>query len=325
MTSPKRWRLLGPELPPADSVSSLPDWQQCRPQWIEEALRRAQNLPDSGWMVLDASRAIDATPRRYRLDGNDYVVWRADRRVVVAPDECPHMGASLAEGRLCDGVLVCPWHGLRLGADGHGKWKPLPSLDDGVLVWAATARHFRPEGPVLPTRPRRCLDAVVRVEAVCDPEDVIANRLDPWHGAHFHPYSFGRLRVIEQADDWILVRVVYRIVGPFGVEVDARFDCSDPRTIVMTIVRGEGVGSVVETHATPIDAGRTAVVEATLATSERPEFWRVTRGLSWLLRPLVRRAAFRLWRDDAAYAERRYELRTRKPGQVTVHRSVEPL
>jgi hypothetical protein len=25
---------------------------------------------------------------------------------------------------------------------------------------------------------------------VCEPEDVVANRLDPWYGVWFHPYSF---------------------------------------------------------------------------------------------------------------------------------------
>ena len=39
------------------------------------------------------------------------------------------------------------------------------------------------------------------------------------------------------------------------MEVDARFHCPEPRTIVMTIIRGEGVGSDVETHATPLEAG----------------------------------------------------------------------
>ena len=39
---------------------------------------------------------------------------------------------------------------------------------------------------------------MIRMEAQCEPRDVIANRLDPWHGAHYHPHSFGRLRVIEQ-------------------------------------------------------------------------------------------------------------------------------
>ena len=45
----------------------------------------------------------------------------------------------------------------------------------------------------------------------------------------------------------------------------------------MRIVDGEGAGSVVETHATPVGAGpdglpRTAVLEAVIAHSDRPGF-----------------------------------------------------
>jgi len=96
------------------------------------------------------------------------------------------------------------------------------------------------------------------------------------------------------------------------MEVDATFHCPDPRTIVMTIVNGEGVGSVVETHAPPLDEGRTAIVEATLATSERDGFARHARTIAGLARPLIERRAARLWAEDAEYAERRYALRQRR-------------
>ena len=81
------------------------------------------------------------------------------------------------------------------------------------------------------------------------------------------------------------------------------------RTIVMTIIRGEGVGSVVETHATPIEPGRSAVIEATLAASDRPQFHTFFRAFGGLMRPMVEKRARRLWVEDGAYAERRYELR----------------
>ena len=47
----------------------------------------------------------------------------------------------------------------------------------------------------------------------------------------------------------------------------------------MRIVDGEGAGSVVETHATPLGSGpdglpRTAVIEASIAHSDRPGFAR---------------------------------------------------
>jgi isorenieratene synthase len=80
----------------------------------------------------------------------------------------------------------------------------------------------------------------------------------------------------------------------------------------MTIVEGEGKGSVVETHATPIDPGRTAIVEATLATSDRKGFHHAMK-LNRFIRPFIERSARRLWVDDAAYAERLYALRQGPP------------
>ncbi|TNF34082.1 MAG: hypothetical protein EP329_07615, partial [Deltaproteobacteria bacterium] len=229
----------------------------------------------------------------------------------IAPDGCPHMGARLSEGHVCDGQVVCPWHGLALGDRRHGRWRPLPSHDDGVLLWVRLdqAGEEPTDLPRLPARPERALTAVTRVVARCAPEDVIQNRLDPWHGAHFHPHTFAQLRVIDRGADEITVRVAYRLLGKLGIEVDARFHCPDPRTIAMTIVRGEGVGSVVETHATPLGDGRTAIVEAVLATSERPVFEAIRRFAAPVMRPLMARVAQRLWVEDAAYAERLAELR----------------
>jgi hypothetical protein len=82
----------------------------------------------------------------------------------------------------------------------------------------------------------------------------------------------------------------------------------------MHIVEGEGAGSAVETHATPVGRGadglpRTAVIEAVIAHSDRPGFVHALRGAP-LIAPFMRRAATRLWRDDLAYAERRYRSRT---------------
>ncbi|MGQ4444678.1 DUF5914 domain-containing protein, partial [Streptomyces violaceoruber] len=73
-------------------------------------------------------------------------------------------------------------------------------------------------------------------------------------------------------------------------------------------------------HATPLTGPdhkrpRTAVVEAVVAASYRPGF-ALARAAAPVLRPLMRRTAGRLWRDDLAYAERRWALRStgRFPG-----------
>ena len=298
-----------PTRPAPPAAAQRPDWQQSDPRWIGQALRRALELPSGGWHVLDAVRAIGGRPRRYWVDGRELVAWRGAAGLLVAPNACPHLGASLADGAVRGGCVVCPWHGLALGPAGHRGWRPLPSHDDGVLLWVRLdgAEPASPR-PYLCARPAAYVDAVIRLEARCEAQDVLANRLDPWHGTHFHAHSFGRLQVLEQQADSITVRVLFRAARRLGVEVDARFHCPDPRTIVMTIVDGEGAGSVVETHATPVRPGVCAITEATLAASDRFGF-RLARRAAGLVRRRLQAAARRLWVEDAAYAERRYALR----------------
>jgi hypothetical protein len=220
---------------------------------------------------------------------------------------------------------------MTLPPSGRPGWRTLPAHDDGVLAWVRLddlADGTLTDRPVLGPRPAGAtLAAVATVIGRCEPEDVIANRLDPWHGAWFHPYSFTALRVLSAppldsppAEDRFLVEVTFTVGKRFGVPVRAEFSCPDARTITMEIVDGEGAGSVVETHATPLRPGpdglpRTAVIEAVVAHSDRPGFGHVRR-VAGALRPLVGVAARRLWRDDIAYAERRYELRTRSSGAL---------
>ena len=171
---------------PAAAGRARPDWQQSDPGWIRRAVERAGRLPSGGWHVIDAVRAIGEAPRRYLVANRELVVWRGRSGLLVAPNACPHLGASLADGHLRDGCLVCPWHGLVLGADGLRGWRPLPSHDDGVLLWVriAAGGELPSELPYRCIRPRTGIDAVIRMEARCAPQDVIANRFDPWHGVH---------------------------------------------------------------------------------------------------------------------------------------------
>jgi hypothetical protein len=303
-----------PNSPATGDASDAPDWVQANPARIERALARALVLPSGGWFAVDARERVGRKPAAYTVDGHPLVLWRArDGALRAAPEACPHMGAPLACATVRGDNLVCPWHGLELGDGPHGRWAPLPTHDDGVLAWVRLAGEAPTEAPVLAPRPGRFVAATIRMEARCDPGDILANRLDPWHGVHYHPHSFMRLRVLDASDERLLLRVAYRVVGPLAVEVDATFHCPDARTIVMTIVDGEGAGSVVETHATPIGPGRTAVLEATLATSDRAGFNKIAMRLGRLLRPAIAARAARLWVEDVAYAERRYALRVQSP------------
>lgn len=305
-----RWRI-GKPTPAAPGAT--PDWLAANPGSIEKTLTAVQARSCGGWYVLDASCVIKKRPVSYQVNDLELIAWRdAQGTLTIAPGACPHMGASLAGACVRNNAVICPWHGLALGPRGHGKWRHLKSFDDGILAWVQLPTHgqeLRP-APILPIRPSQGLDAVIRMEANCEPRDVIANRLDPWHGRHFHPYAFGALEVYQDQPEALHLRVEKLILGSLRVEVDACFHCPDARTIVMTITKGEGKGSVVETHATPVTPTRTAIIEATIATSERPGF-AIARGLARWIRPFMRRSARKLWVDDKAYAERTYQLRQR--------------
>ncbi|MEU5032063.1 DUF5914 domain-containing protein [Streptomyces sp. NPDC059474] len=303
-----------------------PTWREARPALIADALKRAQARPTGNWYVVGASRELRPDrPLARTVAGHEAVLWRdAEGRLVAGPGSCPHLGAPLRDSPVRCGTLVCHWHGLALNGTPFAGWEPWPAHDDGVLVWVRLDEVGAEEPTARPAVPRRpaaagALTAVYTTVGVCEPDDVVANRLDPWHGAWFHPYSFVDLTVARtpgRADesDSFTVDVSFRAAGRVVVPVRAVFTAPGPRTVVMRIIEGEGQGSVVETHATPLGSDalgrpRTAVVEAVVATSERPGF-AVARRAAPLLRPLIRAAAGRLWRDDLAYAERRWALRS---------------
>ncbi|BAX91690.1 DUF5914 domain-containing protein [Mycobacterium shigaense] len=334
MSISDRLRLCWPKDAPIGIIPQMP-WVAQRPTYfdaqpgiIEAALDRARQRPTGNWYAFAASRDVRAG-RAFgtRVAGAELVAWRdGHRRLRVGPARCPHLGAHLGTGVVSGGVLYCRWHGLAFdGETCDMRWKAFPSHDDGVLAWVrldAVGGEHPTDEPVLPSRPAgQTLVAVSRLTGTCEPSDIIANRLDPWHGAWFHPHSFTRLDVLTTPtvdDDRFLVSVTFRM-GRFGVPVIAEFTTPEARTVVMRIVEGEGTGSVVETHATPIGLGpdgrpRVAVIEATIASSTRPGFRNARRAGS-LITPLMRYAATRLWRDDLAYAERRYRIRAGDPSK----------
>jgi hypothetical protein len=320
---PKDWPLQA--ISPVAWADQRPTYRDAQPAIINAALERSQRRPTGNWYAFAASRDVRAgRPFGTRVAGVELVAWRDQHgRLSVGPRSCPHLGADLATAVVHRGALICRWHGLCLDGDADEfGWKPLPSHDDGVLAWVrldSVGGEPPLDRPVIAARPTGdTLDAVARLVGVCEPADIIANRLDPWHGSWYHPYSFTRLEVLstptEDADRF-LVTVTFR-VGRVGVPTVAEFTSPEARTIVMRILDGEGSGSVVETHATPIGLDsdgrpRTAVIEAVIAHSDRTGFKRARRAAP-LISGLMRFAASRLWRDDLAYAERRYQLRADK-------------
>ncbi len=77
-----------------------------------------------GWYFLASRRAVEkAKLIRKTWMGESIIIWcDDDGRICVAGAHCPHLGADLgpeAGGRVCDGRLVCPFHGFEYDASGQ--------------------------------------------------------------------------------------------------------------------------------------------------------------------------------------------------------------
>ncbi len=54
-------------------------------------------------------------------------LFNREGTIFAIEDTCPHMGASLAEGTVHDGVVACPWHAWRFRL-ADGTWVDSPKL-----------------------------------------------------------------------------------------------------------------------------------------------------------------------------------------------------
>jgi len=83
-------------------------------------------------------------------------VFRVQGRWYAMQDACPHMGASLADGRIEDGHVVCHWHdwtySLETGANaserrGCARTYPVRVSDGGVFVRRPDQPERKPWDP----------------------------------------------------------------------------------------------------------------------------------------------------------------------------------
>jgi nitrite reductase/ring-hydroxylating ferredoxin subunit len=162
-------------------------WRLARPGRIARSLAASQAQRSGGWFVAGQSTDVGRNASVTRtIAGREVVFWRGlDGALVAGPGACPHLGALLDNCPVLGGTMYCRWHGLAFTAEGDRTWSPYRAYDDGVLLWVGlpTAGEPATDRPALPARPplSESITAVMVEPGVCEPQDVIANRLDPWH------------------------------------------------------------------------------------------------------------------------------------------------
>src|SRR2546427_1914446 len=75
-------------------------------------------FPKNTWYVAATSDEIQDKPLGRRICGERIAFYRAQHGIAAVEDFCPHRGAPLSLGFVCEGKLDCGYHGLEMGCDG---------------------------------------------------------------------------------------------------------------------------------------------------------------------------------------------------------------
>jgi nitrite reductase (NADH) small subunit/3-phenylpropionate/trans-cinnamate dioxygenase ferredoxin subunit len=111
-------------------------------------------MPHDWIRVGDVAQWVKGRGRQVDVSGLAVAVFWDGVTWTAVDDTCPHMGASLADGRLFDGELQCSWHEWRYDrTTGQCPLRPWARVDvhevriDAGGVWI---RRASPEPPLTP-------------------------------------------------------------------------------------------------------------------------------------------------------------------------------
>ncbi|SDH29132.1 vanillate O-demethylase monooxygenase subunit [Paraburkholderia phenazinium] len=123
----------------------------------------------NAWYVAAFAHEVRTdAPFARTLLGRPVVLYRdAAHRAIALDDRCAHRFAPLSKGRMVEGALECPYHGLRFGASGqcvhnpHGdgrvpsgaKVRTYPAIERYGAVWFWPGDPERADAALLPSFP----------------------------------------------------------------------------------------------------------------------------------------------------------------------------
>ncbi|HYF42265.1 MAG TPA: aromatic ring-hydroxylating dioxygenase subunit alpha [Ramlibacter sp.] len=199
-------------------------------------------FPKNAWYVACTPDEIDAKPLGRKVCNEQIVFWRDGQGQVTAlEDFCPHRGAPLSLGQVCEGQLVCGYHGLTMGCD--GKTVSMP-------------------GQRVQNFPRlRSYPVVERYGFIWVwPGD--AAQADPSKVHHLH---------WAESPDWAYAGGLYHIACDYRLMIDNLMDLTHETYVHTTSI---GQKEIDETPVTTKAEGDTVVTSRYMHNVMPPPFWR---------------------------------------------------
>jgi phenylpropionate dioxygenase-like ring-hydroxylating dioxygenase large terminal subunit len=85
------------------------------------------------WYAVEFSNAISTSPKSLSILGKELVLYRtSDGRIQAMNNACIHRGAALAQGKVVQDCIVCPYHGWHYQPD--GSCVKIPSQSPTAII-----------------------------------------------------------------------------------------------------------------------------------------------------------------------------------------------
>jgi vanillate O-demethylase monooxygenase subunit len=195
-------------------------------------------FPKNAWYVACTPDEIDGKPLGRTICGEAIVLYRGpDNAVAALEDFCPHRGAPLSLGKVCDGKLVCGYHGLEMGCDGKPVAMPgqrvrgfpairtYPAVERYGFVWVWPGDAAKADPAAIhhlewADNPHWAYGGGL-YHIRCDYRLMIDNLMDLTHETYVHSTSIGQKEIDEAApatktegDHVITSRFMNNIIAP---------------------------------------------------------------------------------------------------------------
>ena len=168
----------------------------------------------NAWYVASTPEEVTYKPLGRKICNQAMVFFRGhEGKIAALEDFCPHRGAPLSLGRVCDGNLVCGYHGLEMGCDGKTVAMPgqrvrgFPPIRSFAVaerygfiwVWpgdAAKADENTIPEPIWHNKPDWAYGGGM-FHIQCDYRLMIDNLMDLTHETYVHDDSIGQKEIDE--------------------------------------------------------------------------------------------------------------------------------
>ncbi len=166
------------------------------------------------WYVAGAASDVSDKPLGRKICNEPMVFYRGDEgKVAALEDFCPHRGAPLSLGKVCNGKLVCGYHGLEMGCDGKTVAMPgqrvrsfpaiksFPAVERYGFIWVWPGDPAKADAALLPQfeffdNPAWAYGGGV-YHIHCDYRLMIDNLMDLTHETYVHATSIGQKEIDE--------------------------------------------------------------------------------------------------------------------------------